>query len=44
MAPLEGFSAASLHPFVANVAAPGARVITDGWSGYIGLPNHDHEP
>ena len=44
MAPIKDFSAASLHPFVAKVAAPGARVITDGWSGYIGLPDHDHEP
>ena len=24
--------------------APGARVITDGWSGYCGLPDHDHQP
>ena len=23
-------------------AAPGARVVTDGWSGYIGLPDHVH--
>ena len=24
--------------------APGDRVITDGWSGYCGLPDHDHQP
>ena len=29
---------------VAGTSAPGARVITDGWSGYCGLPDHDHQP
>ena len=42
LAPIGDFSACSLHAFVAGTSAPGARVITDGWSGYCGLP--DHEP
>ena len=42
LAPIGDFSACSLHAFVAGTSAPGARVITDGWSGYGGLP--DHEP
>lgn len=44
MAPIENFAAASLHPFIAGAVAPGARVITDGWSGYVGLPGRSHEP
>lgn len=44
LAPIQDFSAASLRPFVARVAAPGAVVITDGWSGYLGLPDHAHTP
>ncbi len=44
LAPIADFSAATLKPFVAATAAPGARVITDGWSSYAGLPDHDHEP
>ena len=35
---------ASFTPFVASVVAPGARLITDGWSGHAGLPDHDHDP
>ena len=38
--PIGDFSARSLHAFVAGTSAPGARVITDGWSGYPGLPDH----
>jgi transposase-like protein len=30
-------SAASLHPFVAENAEPGATVITDAWQGYRGI-------
>jgi transposase-like protein len=30
-------SAASLHPFVEEVVAPGSMVHTDGWGGYGGL-------
>ena len=41
LAPIEDFSARSLHPFVAETSAPGARVISDGWSGYSGLPGHE---
>ena len=44
LAPIEDFSACSLHAFVAGTSAPGARVITDGWSGYGGLSDHDHAP
>jgi len=44
LAPIADFSAATLKPFVAATAAPGARVITDGWSGYIGMPDHAHQP
>ena len=33
LAPIGDFSARSLHAFVAGTSAPGARVITDGWSG-----------
>ena len=44
LAPIEDFSADSLHGFVAGVAAPGAQVITDGWSGYAKLSDHDHDP
>ena len=44
LAPIADFSAATLGPFVAAVAALGARVVTDGWSGYAGLADHAHEP
>ncbi|WP_200376935.1 IS1595 family transposase [Thiocystis violacea] len=37
MRPLADASAALLHPFVTDFVAPGATVITDGWSGYCGL-------
>ena len=30
-------SAATLHKFVTDNLAPGATVITDGWSGYLGI-------
>lgn len=42
LAPIADFSAASLQPFVAAVAAPGATIVTDGWKAYLGLPGHDH--
>ena len=44
LAPIRDFSARSLHAFVAGTSAPGARVITDGWRGYPGLSDHDHQP
>ena len=46
MATLDDSSAASLHPFVtANVEA-GATVITDAWTGYVGLEKlgYQHQP
>jgi predicted RNA-binding Zn-ribbon protein involved in translation (DUF1610 family) len=43
LALIEDFSATTLKPFAAAVAAPGARVVTDGWSAYAGLPDHVHE-
>ena len=33
-------SARSLGGFVRSVVAPGARIITDDWSGYAGLTKH----
>jgi hypothetical protein len=44
LAPIADFSAATLQPFVTATAAPGARVVTDGWSGYTGLADHTHDP
>jgi hypothetical protein len=46
MAPVADGSAASLHAFVSEHVAPGARVITDGWAGYRGLDKLGctHEP
>jgi len=43
LVPIADFSAATLKPFVAAVATPGAKVITDGWSGYAGLAEHVHD-
>jgi len=39
-------SADSLHPFVTAHVEPGATVITDGWSGYLGIDKlgYTHEP
>lgn len=46
MAVLRDSSAASLHPFVTANVEPGATVVTDAWSGYIGLEKlgYLHEP
>jgi hypothetical protein len=46
MAILADGSAASLHPFVTEHVEPGARVITDGWTGYRGIDKlgYTHEP
>jgi hypothetical protein len=38
------YSAASLHPFIADNLAPGAPVKTDGWSAYPGAPSVKHDP
>ncbi len=39
-------SAASLPPFVTGHVEPGARVVTDGWTGYLGIDElgYTHEP
>jgi transposase-like protein len=37
MVPVPDASAASLHTFVSEHVASGARVVTDGWQGYRGL-------
>ncbi len=39
-------SASSLHPFVTGNVEPGARVVTDGWTGYqgVGKLGYTHEP
>jgi transposase-like protein len=46
MAILADGSAKSLHAFVTEHVEPGARVITDGWSGYRGIDRlgYTHEP
>ena len=46
MAPVADASAASLHAFVSDHVASGARVVTDGWQGYRGLEKlgYTHEP
>jgi hypothetical protein len=38
------YSAASLHPFIADNLAPGATAKTDGWSAYPGAPSVKHDP
>ena len=32
----------SLVPFICDVVEPGAKVLTDGWSGYNGLTKHSY--
>jgi hypothetical protein len=46
MAPLVDGSARSLHAFVTDHVEPGTRVITDAWSGYLGLDGlgYPHDP
>jgi len=46
MAILSDGSAKSLHRFVSDHVEPGSRVITDGWSGYLGIEalGYTHEP
>ncbi|MCY4555224.1 MAG: IS1595 family transposase [Chloroflexi bacterium] len=40
---IDDYSADSLQGFIADVVEPGAQVVTDGWSGYSGLPGNPHE-
>ena len=35
-------AAASLEPFICAVVEPGSTVLTDGWSGYNGLPGRGY--
>ena len=35
-------AAASLEPFICAVVKPGSTVLTDGWSGYNGLPEQGY--
>jgi predicted RNA-binding Zn-ribbon protein involved in translation (DUF1610 family) len=44
LAAIADFSAPTLTAFVDGTAAPGAKVITDGWKGYADLPRHEHVP
>lgn len=39
---LRDASGASLLPFVSDHVQPGARVITDGWQGYVGLESRGY--
>ena len=32
----------SLVPFICDVVEPGAKILTDGWSGYNGLTKHSY--
>ncbi len=40
---VESHASEALRGFIAASVAPGARVITDGWSGYSGLPENPRE-
>ena len=44
LAVIENASATSLRSFLKLSVAPGATLKTDGWSGYIGTPDVNHEP
>jgi transposase-like protein len=44
LAAISSFSATSLHAFVKANVAHGAIAKTDGWPGYAGVPNVDHDP
>lgn len=44
IAPIADYSAKSLHAFVADHVAAGARLRSDGWSGYPGAPGVEHDP
>ncbi len=40
---VESYASEALHGFVSDAVAPGARVVTDGWLGYSGLPDNPWE-
>ena len=40
---IENYSADGLRAAIAEAIGPGARVVTDGWSGYSGLPDSPRE-
>ena len=40
---IDGYGAEALHGSVPEAVEPGARVVTDGWSGYGGLPENPRE-
>ena len=40
---VESYASEALHGFVLEAVAPGARVVTDGWLGYSGLPDNPWE-
>jgi hypothetical protein len=44
LAPIDDFSAASLHRFMAAAIAPESTAKTDGWPAYPGAPDLHHEP
>ncbi len=37
------YGSGALHGFISGAVAPGARVVTDGWSGHPGLPENPRE-
>jgi len=37
---VESYASEALRGFISGAVAPGARVVTDGWSGYAGLPDN----
>ena len=44
LAPIADYSQKSLRAFLARNVAKGARLRTDGWSGYPGAPGLEHAP
>jgi len=44
LAPIADYSAESIRAFVATNVAAGVKLKTDGWAGYPGTPEVDHDP
>jgi hypothetical protein len=44
LAAITDFSATSLHAFITANVAPGTTAKTDGWPGYAGVPDINHDP